>query len=182
MKKTRPVREKLMGRCFLPARVGIFPFINIMSKLLFPTCTLIWRVSNYVSHQGESINRRNKNTPIFNIARFALINAISLFDSVDFYWLKAFSSIKKKLDIVALKNLFLKYKIILSSPPLNMFPLKRWQRWETSDCWQLCQGKYKKTLETASHRTHLFLESPRNISRRFLRRLEAGSLKNCPRN
>ena len=36
-------------------------------------------------------------------------------------------------------------------------------------------------LGTASHETRPFLELPRNISRKFLRRLKAESLKNCPR-
>ena len=37
-------------------------------------------------------------------------------------------------------------------------------------------------LRTASHRTHPFPELPRSTSRRFLRRLRAGLIKNCPRN
>ena len=30
--------------------------------VLFPICTLIWRVNIYVSRQGEGINRRNEST------------------------------------------------------------------------------------------------------------------------
>ena len=30
-----------------------FPVINNMIKVLFPICTLFWRVNNYVSRQGE---------------------------------------------------------------------------------------------------------------------------------
>ena len=35
--------------------------VSIM-LVLFPICTLIWRVNNYVSRQGEGINRRNEST------------------------------------------------------------------------------------------------------------------------
>ena len=49
-----PCREKWTEGCLFPARVGIlFPLIDIMIKVLFPTCTLIWRVNNYVSRQGK---------------------------------------------------------------------------------------------------------------------------------
>ena len=48
---------------------------------------------------------------------------------------------------------------------------------KTRQSWQLFQGKHKNILVTASHRTHSFLELPSNTSRRFLRRLKAGSLK-----
>ena len=42
-----------MEECLFPARVGIFSFVNNMIKVLFPICTLIWRVNNYVSRQGK---------------------------------------------------------------------------------------------------------------------------------
>ena len=49
MEKTRYVTEEMHGEMFFfPARVGTFSFINIMIKVLFPICTLIWRVNNYV--------------------------------------------------------------------------------------------------------------------------------------
>ena len=48
------VREGRNGwKCLFPARVGIFSFVNNMIKVLFPICTLIWRVNNYVSRQGK---------------------------------------------------------------------------------------------------------------------------------
>ena len=53
MEKTRPVKEEVDRKCLFPARVGISPLINIMIKVLFPICTLIWRVNNYVSRQGK---------------------------------------------------------------------------------------------------------------------------------
>ena len=42
-----------MEECLFPARVGIFSFVNIMIKVFFPICTLIWRVNIYVSRQGK---------------------------------------------------------------------------------------------------------------------------------
>ena len=48
------VREGRNGwKSLFPARVGIFSFVNNMIKVLFPICTLIWRVNNYVSRQGK---------------------------------------------------------------------------------------------------------------------------------
>ena len=49
------VREGRNGRkgVFSPARVGIFSFINNMIEVFFLTCTLIWRVSSYVSRQAK---------------------------------------------------------------------------------------------------------------------------------
>ena len=51
--KTRSIREEMDGRVFFQAKVGIFPFIDNRIKLLFPICTLIWRVNNYVSRRGK---------------------------------------------------------------------------------------------------------------------------------
>ena len=42
-----------MEECLFPARVGIFSLVSNMIKVLFPICTLIWRVNNYVSRQGK---------------------------------------------------------------------------------------------------------------------------------
>ena len=36
-----------------PARVGIFDFDVLMNKVLFPICTLTWRVNNCVSLQEK---------------------------------------------------------------------------------------------------------------------------------
>ena len=54
MEKTRSVREEMDGRVFI-SRQSRHPFssINIMIKVLFPICTLIWRKNNYVSRQGK---------------------------------------------------------------------------------------------------------------------------------
>ena len=49
------VREGRSGRKGVFSRQSRHPFslINNMFKLLFPICTLIWRVNNYVSRQGK---------------------------------------------------------------------------------------------------------------------------------
>ena len=39
--------------CLFHARVGIFDFDVIMYRILFPICTLTWRVNNYVSRQDN---------------------------------------------------------------------------------------------------------------------------------
>ena len=46
--------------CLFPTRVGISDFDVVTYEVLFPICTLTWRVSNYVFRQGKGINRRNK--------------------------------------------------------------------------------------------------------------------------
>ena len=54
MERTRSMREEMDGKVFI-SRQSRHPFslINIMIKVLFPICTLIWRVNNYVSRQGK---------------------------------------------------------------------------------------------------------------------------------
>ena len=54
--------KKLKEWCLFPARFGIFFFIVIMIKVLFPFCTFTWGVKNYVSRERKGINRRNKST------------------------------------------------------------------------------------------------------------------------
>ena len=53
MENTRSLKKEMDGEVFILARVGNIPFLDNMVKLLFPICTLIWRVSIYVSHQGK---------------------------------------------------------------------------------------------------------------------------------
>ena len=49
------VSEGRYGRrgVHFPPESASFPLINNMIKVLFPICTLIWRVNNYVSRQGK---------------------------------------------------------------------------------------------------------------------------------
>ena len=48
---TDAVREGRKGRkgVYFPPESASFPLINIMVEVLFPICTLIWRVNIYVS-------------------------------------------------------------------------------------------------------------------------------------
>ena len=54
MGKTRSVREEMDGKVFISRqRRHPFSLINNIIKVLFPICTLIWRVNNYVSRQRK---------------------------------------------------------------------------------------------------------------------------------
>ena len=64
MEKTRPMREEMDGKVFISRQSWHFLFIVKIIKALFPICTLIWRVDNYVSRQGRALNRRNESTNI----------------------------------------------------------------------------------------------------------------------
>ena len=49
MKKTRPMREESDEKVFISRESRHISFVNIMIEVLFPICTLTWRVNNYVS-------------------------------------------------------------------------------------------------------------------------------------
>ena len=65
MEKARPMREEMDGKgasyegravwksWLFPAGVGFFSFDVIIQKILFPICTLTWRVNNYVCRQEK---------------------------------------------------------------------------------------------------------------------------------
>ena len=54
MERTWSVREEMDGKVFISRQSRHpFPLINNMIKVLFPICTLIWRVNNHVSRQGK---------------------------------------------------------------------------------------------------------------------------------
>ena len=56
MEKARPLRDEGRDgwRSYLfPARVGVFNFDAVIYKVLFPICTVIWLVNNYVSRQEK---------------------------------------------------------------------------------------------------------------------------------
>ena len=60
MEKTRSMTEEMEGEVFVSHQSWHFPFIDNMNEVLFPTCTLNWRVNNYVPRQGKGLNRRNE--------------------------------------------------------------------------------------------------------------------------
>ena len=54
MERTRSMREEMDGKVFISRHSRHhFPLINNMIKVLFPICTLFWRVNNYVFRQGK---------------------------------------------------------------------------------------------------------------------------------
>ena len=78
MGKTRSVREEMDGRVFISRQSRhLFTLINNMIIVLFPFCTLIWHVNNYVFSPMKDVNKRNKST-IFNIDIAAFEYCISL--------------------------------------------------------------------------------------------------------
>ena len=64
MENTRSMKQEMDGEVFNSRQSRHFPFIHNMIKVLFPVCTSIWRVNNYVSRQGKGINGRNESTII----------------------------------------------------------------------------------------------------------------------
>ena len=72
MEKMRSMKEKMDGNLFISRQSWHFPCIDDMIKVLFPICTLIWRVNNYDSRQGKDINKRNESTLII-IKIFSLL-------------------------------------------------------------------------------------------------------------
>ena len=59
IEKTRPTKEEMDGKVFTSRlslyMFGNFPFIDKMIKVLLLLCTLIWRVSNYISRQAKGL-------------------------------------------------------------------------------------------------------------------------------
>ena len=54
MEKARPMREEMDGKIvYFPPESALLPSMLYFSTVLFPICTLTWRVNNYVSRQEE---------------------------------------------------------------------------------------------------------------------------------
>ena len=54
MEKARPMRGEMDGKfVYFPPESAFFNFDVILYKVIFPICTLIWRVNNYASRQGK---------------------------------------------------------------------------------------------------------------------------------
>ena len=49
--------------CFRP-EWAFFVFVVNIKKVIFPICTLTWRLNNYVSRRGKGIYSRNESTVI----------------------------------------------------------------------------------------------------------------------
>ena len=57
IEKTQSLREEMDGRVFISRLCRRFIFVVNIAKVLFPVCTLTWRINNNVSRQGKGINR-----------------------------------------------------------------------------------------------------------------------------
>ena len=54
MEKARPMREEMDGKVvYFPPESALLPLMLYFSTVLFPICTLTWRVNNYVSRQEK---------------------------------------------------------------------------------------------------------------------------------
>ena len=54
MEKTGPMREEMDGKVvYFPPESALLPLMLYFSTVLFPICTLTWRVNNYVSRQEK---------------------------------------------------------------------------------------------------------------------------------
>ena len=54
MEKTRPMREEMDGKVvYFPPESALLPLMLYFLTVLFPICTLTWRVNNYVSRQEK---------------------------------------------------------------------------------------------------------------------------------
>ena len=62
VEKTQFMKEEMDGELFISRQSRHYSFIESLIKLLFPLCTLNWRVNNFVSSQGKSTNRKNEST------------------------------------------------------------------------------------------------------------------------
>ena len=51
-----------MERLFISRQSQHSDFDVLIMQVLFPICTLTWRVNNNVSRQGKGTNRRNETT------------------------------------------------------------------------------------------------------------------------
>ena len=57
--------EKMVGKFFISSRQSRhFDLGLVFCKVLFPICTLTWRLTNYVSRQGKGIKKRMESTDL----------------------------------------------------------------------------------------------------------------------
>ena len=73
LEKMRSMKEEVDGQEFISRQSQQYYFIDIMTNVFFPICTLNWRVNNYVSRQGKGIKRRIESTKIIIKIRSLLI-------------------------------------------------------------------------------------------------------------
>ena len=55
MEKARPMREEMDGKVvYFPPELALLPLMLYFPEVLFPICTLTWRVNNYASRQEKA--------------------------------------------------------------------------------------------------------------------------------
>ena len=62
-----------------------FIFIDKIIEVLFPNCTLTWRVNNYASHQGRGIKRKIDDT-IIQESYYHFFNQLTINIDTGFYF------------------------------------------------------------------------------------------------
>ena len=62
VEKTQSMKEEMGGEVFISRQSRHYSFIESLINLLFPFCTLNWRVNNCVCRQGKGKNKRNECT------------------------------------------------------------------------------------------------------------------------
>ena len=62
MEKRWPRREEMNGKVFIHRQNWQFLFVDNVTEVPFPICTVSWRVNNYVSRQEKGIQRKNHST------------------------------------------------------------------------------------------------------------------------
>ena len=65
-----------MEKLFISRQSRHLEFDVVICKVLFLICTLTWRVDNYVSRQGKSINRKNESTDDYNFYYYSVVLTI----------------------------------------------------------------------------------------------------------
>ena len=83
-----------------------FSFKDNTMIILFPICTLNWRVNNYVSRHGKGRNRRNEST-VNILYKFAAFYFCTTFDMINCFCLvETFSLIKEKINFFVTNKFF----------------------------------------------------------------------------
>ena len=147
MEKTRSMREEVEVQVFTYRQSRHFSCVNIMIKVLFPTCTLTWRFNFYVSRQGKSRKRRNESTLILLLSLLfvALHNTYFYFNC---FWLK-----------LVLRHLLYPKSLFKAKKDNSVFTTVRcfqWQLWEIREKLQpLTSRIVRKISGTTRHETQM---------------------------
>ena len=128
LEKTRSMEEEMDREVFVSRQSRFFILIDKMVEVLFPICTSIGRVNNYVSRQGKGINRRSESTVII-IWTCSLLVLYLLLKSL------IFMSSFKPLPHNKRRSTLVLYKWNLNSvfTADRTFPSVSWQLWEIGE-------------------------------------------------